>query len=86
MTLIIAGNNPAQALLFAYLVAALINPDITYMRSRANLLSLFWAILAICSFIAYFSYQWSFGYAAERMGYYLSAALIVGQTCTISFL
>ncbi len=48
MTLIIGGNNPAQALLFAYLVAALINPDITYMRSRANLLSLFWAILAIC--------------------------------------
>lgn len=67
MTLITGGNNPAQAVIMAYLIAAFLNPDIAYMRSRADLFSLCFLMLAIASFIAYFTYQWSFGYAAERM-------------------
>lgn len=67
MTLITGGNNPAQAVLMAYLIAAFLNPDVAYMRSRADPFSLCFLMLVIASFIAYFTYQWSFGYAAERM-------------------
>jgi ATP-binding cassette, subfamily B (MDR/TAP), member 1 len=66
-TLFTGGVYPAQALLFAYLVTALLNPDIAAMRSRANFLSLWWLIIAIVEFIAYSSQGWGFGYASEKM-------------------
>lgn len=69
MTLITGGVYPAQALLFAYSIAAFMNPDISYMRSKANLYSLWWLIVAIILFIGYATYQWSFGYSAQRMVY-----------------
>jgi len=43
------------------------NPDISYMRSQANLYSLCWLVVAIVLFLGYGTYQWSFGYAAQRM-------------------
>ena len=67
MTLITGGIYPAQALLIAYLISAFMSPDIAYLRSRANLLSLCWLVVAIAEFLAYSTYQWSFGYSAERM-------------------
>ena len=66
-TLITGGVFPAQALLFAYLVTALLNPDISAMRSRANFLSVWWLVIAICEFIAYSLQGWGFGYASEKM-------------------
>ena len=78
MTLLVGGNNPANALLFAYMIPALMNPDIQYMRSRANLLALMFLVVAIGSFVGYFIYQWSFGYSAERMVRPSMAVLITG--------
>jgi ATP-binding cassette subfamily B (MDR/TAP) protein 1 len=68
-TLITGGVFPAQALLFAYLVTALLNPDISAMRSRANFLSVWWLVIAIFEFIAYSVQGWGFGYASEKMVY-----------------
>jgi ATP-binding cassette subfamily B (MDR/TAP) protein 1 len=38
-----------------------------YLRSRSNLLALFWLIVAIVEFFAYGLYSWCFGYASEKM-------------------
>ena len=67
MTLITGGVYPAQALLFAYSIYAFMNPDIPYMRNRANLYSLCWLLVAIALFFGYGTYQLSFGYAAQKM-------------------
>jgi hypothetical protein len=56
-----------MALLFAYGLNYLMNPDITYLRSRANLIALMWLVLAIVQFLAYALYAWNFGFASERM-------------------
>ena len=66
-TLFTGGVYPAQALLFAYLITALLNPDIAAMRTRANFLSLWWLIIAIVEFFAYSIQGWGFGYASEKM-------------------
>ena len=66
-TLFTGGVYPAQALLFAYLITALLKPDIPAMRSRANFLSLWWLIIAIVEFLAYLIQGWGFGYASEKM-------------------
>jgi len=58
---------PAQALLFAYLVTALLNPNIAEMRARANFLSVWWLVIAIIEFFAYTIQGWGFGYASEKM-------------------
>ena len=67
MSLATGGVYPAQALLFAFLVSDLLNPDISAMRSRANQLSLWWLIISIVLFLAYFIQGWAFGYASEKM-------------------
>jgi len=66
-TLLTGGVYAAQALLFAYLITALLNPDIGAMRSRADFLSLWWLIIAIVEFAAYAIQNWGFGYASEKM-------------------
>lgn len=66
-TLITGGIFPAQALLIAYAIAAFVSPDLVYLRSRANLFSLCWFVVAIAEFIGYTTYHWSVGYSAERM-------------------
>jgi len=66
-TLLTGGVYPAQAVLFAYLVTELLNPNIPAMRSRANFLSLWWLIIAIIEFCAYSLQTWGFGYASEKM-------------------
>jgi ABC transporter transmembrane region len=76
-TLITGGVYPAQALLFAYLITALLNPDIPAMRSRANFLSLWWLIIAIFEFIAYFIQNWGFGYASEKMVFKITSILML---------
>ena len=58
---------PAQALLFAYLITALLNSDVAKMRSRANFLSIWWLVIAVVEFIAYTVQNWGFGYASEKM-------------------
>jgi ATP-binding cassette, subfamily B (MDR/TAP), member 1 len=71
--LLTGGVYPAQALLFAYLITALLEGDFTddytAMRSRANFLSLWWLIIAIIEFLAYFIQNWGFSYASEKMVY-----------------
>jgi ATP-binding cassette, subfamily B (MDR/TAP), member 1 len=67
MSFLTGGVYPAQALLFAYLITALLNPDISAMRSRANFLSLWWLIISIIEFAAHFVQNWGFGYSSEKM-------------------
>jgi len=67
MSLLTGGVYPAQALLFAYLVSDLLNPDTRAMRSRANQLSLWWVIIAITLFLAYLVQGSAFGYSSEKM-------------------
>lgn len=66
-SLLTGGVYSAQAVLFAFLITDLLNPNIAEMRSRANFLSLWWLIIAIIEFIAYSLQTWGFGYAAEKM-------------------
>jgi hypothetical protein len=58
---------PAQALLFAYLVTALILPDKAQLKSRAGFLSVWWVVIAIIEFAALFLQNGAFGYTSERM-------------------
>jgi hypothetical protein len=67
MTIITGSVYPAMSLLFAYGVIAFTSPDIVYMRSRINLLSLMWLVVAIMEGFAYGFYVWSFGLCSERM-------------------
>jgi ATP-binding cassette subfamily B (MDR/TAP) protein 1 len=67
MTLITGGVYAAQALIFSFSIEAFMDPDIPYMRSRANLFALCWVFVAIAEFFGYGIYSWSFGYSAERM-------------------
>ena len=67
MSLPTGGAYPAQALLFAFLISDLLNPDISAMRSRANQLSLWWVVISIVLFLSYFIQGWAFGYASEKM-------------------
>jgi len=66
-SIINAGSYPAQALLFAYLVTALLLSSISAMQSRADFLSIWWLVLAIVEFFALFVLNASFGYASEKM-------------------
>lgn len=61
------GLYPAQALLFAYLVTALILPDKAQLKSRAAFLSIWWVVIAIIQFIALFVQNGVFGYTSEKM-------------------
>lgn len=56
-----------MALLFAYGLVAFMDSDLGHMRSRINLLSLMWLLVAFVEFFAYGFYVWSFGLASERM-------------------
>ena len=67
MSFLTGGVYPAQALLFAYLVTALLNPNLSYMRSRANFLALWWLVIAFVAFGAHFIQNWGFGYSSEKM-------------------
>jgi ATP-binding cassette, subfamily B (MDR/TAP), member 1 len=65
--LITGSVYPAQALLFAYLVTALVIPDPAKLSSRADFLSVWWVVVAIVEFIALFFQNGAFGYASEKM-------------------
>lgn len=67
MSIPAGGVYPAQALLFAFLISDLLNPNISAMRSRADQLSLWWLITAIVLFFAYTIQGGAFGYASEKM-------------------
>lgn len=69
----------AQALLFAFLISDLLNPNISEMRSRANFLSLWWVVIAIVIFLAYLLQGWSFGYASEKMVRYIGPRIFLLQ-------
>ena len=62
-----AGVYPAQALLFAYLVSALLLSSASALQARADFLSIWWLVLAIVEFFALFLLNASFGYASEKM-------------------
>ena len=81
MSLLTGGVYPAQALLFAYLISDLLNPDIHAMRSRANQLSLWWVIIAIILFLAYLVQGWAFGYSSEKMVFSLVKGLAANSRC-----
>lgn len=66
-SMVIGGAFPAQALLCAYLIGALIIPDKLSMRSRSNFLSIWWVLIAAVEFIAYIAQGWAFGHSAENM-------------------
>jgi ATP-binding cassette subfamily B (MDR/TAP) protein 1 len=66
-TLITGGVYPAQALLFAYMIAALLMSDISAMRDRANFLAMWWLVIGIVEFMAYTLQGWGFGYSSEKM-------------------
>jgi hypothetical protein len=82
-TIITGGVYSAQALLFAYLVTALLLPDVSALRSRADFLSVWWVVIAVIEFLASFIQNWSFGYASEKMVSHLVAMLKEGPTCSI---
>ena len=67
MTLITGGIYPTMALLVSFLINAFLNPDISAMRARANVLSVSWLGVAVAEFIGGGLYQWSLGYSAQRM-------------------
>jgi len=81
-----AGVYPAQALLFAYLVAALLVSNIATLQSRADFLSIWWIVLAVVEFLALFVLNASFGYASEKMvrPHPMNRWLILGPTYTAS--
>jgi ATP-binding cassette subfamily B (MDR/TAP) protein 1 len=65
--LVTGAVYPAQALLFAYLVTALLLPVSSALQNRADFLSVWWVVIAIVEFIALFLQNGSFGYASEKM-------------------
>jgi ATP-binding cassette subfamily B (MDR/TAP) protein 1 len=66
-SLITGGVYPAQALLFAYMITALLMSDISAMRDRANFLAMWWLVIGIIEFMAYSLQGWGFGYSSEKM-------------------
>jgi ATP-binding cassette, subfamily B (MDR/TAP), member 1 len=66
-TLLTGAVYPAQALLFAYLVTALILPNLSDLHQRADFLSVWWVVIAIVEFLALFFQNSVFGYASEKM-------------------
>jgi hypothetical protein len=66
-SLITGGIYPAQTLLFAYLVTALVIPDVSEMQRRANFVSVWWVVVAVVEWIALFAQNGSFGYVSEKM-------------------
>ena len=67
MTIITGGSYSAMALLFAYGLKALISPNLSYLRSRSNLIAGMWLVVAFVELFAYALYAWNFGFASERM-------------------
>jgi len=59
--------QPAQALLFAYLVTALLLPSTSDVASRADFLSAWWILIAGVEFAAFFGQHATFGFASEKM-------------------
>jgi ATP-binding cassette subfamily B (MDR/TAP) protein 1 len=82
-TMVIGGVFPAQALLSAYLIAALLIPDKHTMLTRANFLSAWWILIAGMEFLAYILQGWTFGYAAEKMVSRHKGSLTADTTATI---
>jgi hypothetical protein len=79
-SIINGGCYPAQALLFAYLVTALLLYNISAMQSRADFLSIWWLVIAIIEFFSVFLLTASFGYASEKMVSLPGTNLTVGPT------
>ena len=67
MTILTGSAYSAMALLFAYGLNYLMSPDISYLRSRSNLIAGMWLVIALAQFLAYALYAWNFGYASEKM-------------------
>jgi len=65
--MIAGAAQPAQALLFAFLVTALLLHTSASVSSRADFLSVWWIVIAIIEFGAYFTQNAAFGYASEKM-------------------
>jgi ATP-binding cassette, subfamily B (MDR/TAP), member 1 len=49
------------------MVAALLLSNIAEMRARANFLSIWWLVIGVIEFGAYFLQGWGFGYSSEKM-------------------
>ena len=67
MTMLTGAAYSAMALLFAYGLNALLSPNMSYLRSRSNLIAGMWLVVAFVEFFAYVAYAWNFGFASERM-------------------
>jgi hypothetical protein len=67
MTIITGGAYSAMALLFAYGLNGLMSSNMSYLRSRSNLIAGMWLIIAFVELFAYALYAWHFGFASERM-------------------
>ena len=67
MTILTGAAYAAMAILFAYGLDALINPDLAVLRSRSNLIAVMWLVVAVVELLAYAMYGWNFGFASERM-------------------
>jgi hypothetical protein len=67
MTIITGSAYSAMALLFAYGLTALMSPNMSYLRSRSNLIAGMWLVVAFVELVAYAVYAWGFGFASERM-------------------
>lgn len=67
--MIAGAAQPAQALLFAFLVTALLLHTSASVSSRADFLSVWWIVVAAVEFVSYFTQHAVFGYASEKMVY-----------------
>lgn len=67
MTMLTGGAYSAMALLFTYGFNALLSPDLSYLRSRSNLIAALWLVVAFVEFFAFALYAWNFGFVCERM-------------------
>ena len=67
MTMLTGGAYSAMALLFAYGLNALLSSNLSYLRSRSNLIAGMWLMVAFVELFAYALYAWNFGFASERM-------------------
>ena len=67
MTILTGGAYSATALLFTYGFNALLSPNLSYLRSRSNLIAAMWLVVAFVEFFAGALYAWSFGFVCERM-------------------
>jgi len=69
--IIVGGSYVAMALLFAYGINGFTSSDPAFVKSNSALIGLMWFVVAIVELFGYGFYAASFGFASERMVYYL---------------